>query len=229
MKLETLHHPKLTLLARRLNLPVPFAAGILECLWCFAAQHTPDGRIGRYPAEVITALIGHTGDPAELFNALVECRWLDADPGGWLLHDWREHCGNGVHQRLARAGQAFADGSLPDPARLTPKDRKRLTLQVPATTSPLPAPTPTTSPLASPPLKGDLVGCSSPSNPPKNTQKKGMTVSEFMESSLNAARNAEHDPDWVRHDFERLDAAGGLRLSGGTQTHGKRSRALEGC
>ena len=56
-----------------------------------------------------------------------------------------------------------------------------------------------------------------------------MTVSEFMESSLNAARNAEHDPDWVRHDFERLDAAGGLRLSGGTQTHGKRSRALEGC
>ncbi len=125
MKRGAMNHPKLLLLARRLALPLPHAVGILECLWHFTDLYTPDGRIGKYTPGIIAERIGFTGDPAELFSALLECRWLDPDPGGVIVHDWHEHCDDAVHMRLARAGKRFANGLTPKLTRLGPVERQR--------------------------------------------------------------------------------------------------------
>jgi hypothetical protein len=47
MKLNTIQHPKLFRLKRRLSLQTWGAVGILESLWHLTATHAKDGAIGR--------------------------------------------------------------------------------------------------------------------------------------------------------------------------------------
>jgi len=104
MKRGTVEHPKMTLLARKLNIERYAAVGILESLWNATARHHPCGAIGKWSDMLIAEAIGWTGDAAQLIDALVESTWLDRvdTPQRLWIHDWMEHADHGVQTWLKR-------------------------------------------------------------------------------------------------------------------------------
>lgn len=117
---------KFKLLGRDLGLPSYATEGLLCALWRCAETNTPDGAIGRLTNEEIALAIDWDKDPDELVAALVRRKWLDEHDGYRLVvHDWAEHCEHRVHRKLARRGEYFADGTMPDLSRCDAKERKR--------------------------------------------------------------------------------------------------------
>lgn len=110
MKLNTIQHPKLMRLKRRLNLQTWGAVGVLESLWHFASMHAKDGAIGRsYSNEDIANSLDWMGDPDELIRGLVSSGWLDECVVNRLVvHDWADHCPDFVRANLGRLKQPFA-------------------------------------------------------------------------------------------------------------------------
>lgn len=116
MKRTGIDHPKTMDLAMRLNRPQYQAVGILECLWHWTAKYAPHGNVGRWSNAAIAGGIKWDGDPDELVEALVGSKLLDRHPDEsirLLVHDWPDHCDDGVHAQLAKAVELFADGSMP--------------------------------------------------------------------------------------------------------------------
>lgn len=103
MRINCLQHPKLMKLMALLEKPRYQAAGVLECLWLFAAEYADDGRLDRFTPKDIGLFLGFDGDVDRLFEALVETGFLDRDGDGALsIHDWREHCPKFISDRLAK-------------------------------------------------------------------------------------------------------------------------------
>lgn len=115
MKRQALDHPKMKILARRLNIPLAFANGLMERLWHFTAKYCPRGDIGRYGNDEIAIESGWEGDADVFLGALLV-------PGGFVeqhdthrlvIHDWSEHADDSVHQLLKKKALTFWDGCLP--------------------------------------------------------------------------------------------------------------------
>lgn len=105
--------PKLDALADALEIPVPYAVGILERLWWITAESTPSGAIGELSDGAIARRIG-LPNAVQLIDALVSSGWLDRDATHRLVvHDWSEHADRHVHRALAANGERFADGTPP--------------------------------------------------------------------------------------------------------------------
>lgn len=117
MKLNTIQHPKLFRLKRRLSLQTWGAVGILESLWHLTATHAKDGGIGRaFTDEDIANAIGWEGDPEQLVSALVSSGWLDVcDVNRLIVHDWDDHCPDFVRGNLGRLKAEFAVPKKSDP------------------------------------------------------------------------------------------------------------------
>lgn len=127
MKRGTPTHLKTSRVGRRLGLPKYGAVGVLECLWHLTAENALAGNIGRHANEEIAIAVDWESEPDDLISALVECGWLDEHPEHRLLvHDWPQHCEDGVHLELARAREYFADGSEPKLTRLSAKERESI-------------------------------------------------------------------------------------------------------
>ncbi len=93
MKRDTEDHPKVFRLMKALDIPQPYAVGLLHMLWQFTAKFARPGDVGRYPDERIAEAVGWPGDPQRLVAALHECGWLDRHRRArYLIHDWSEHC-----------------------------------------------------------------------------------------------------------------------------------------
>lgn len=93
MKRGTPRHPKMYALAEALGIPLPYAVGIMEMLWHYAAVNTPRGDIGSQPDEAIKQACVFARKATVLVDALVSSGWLDRDPEYRLiLHDWPDHC-----------------------------------------------------------------------------------------------------------------------------------------
>lgn len=123
MKKQAVQSVKMADLADRLEVGRCFAVGVLQTLWCWASEQAQDGLVSCSP-RVLARLLDYHGDGEALVAALVGSRWLDARPeGGWLIHDWPEHCEDAVHMALARGKRWFADGSAPKINRLTGAER----------------------------------------------------------------------------------------------------------
>lgn len=106
MKSGTPGHIKTKKLKLRLNLPLWQVIGILESLWQFAADCADDGGVGRYSNEDIAAYMEWAGDPDELVDALVHCRWLDAhETLRLVVHDWDFHMPYYVEERIRKREQ----------------------------------------------------------------------------------------------------------------------------
>jgi hypothetical protein len=146
---------------RILNLPRYVIVGILELLWHFCAEYTPDGAVGKYTNQRIAAAIGYEGDAGKLIKALVAAGWLDrSDEHRLIVHDWSSHADDAVNMKLFRARLSFADGQTPNPSRIPLDERRRImgkneeecghgmptavptALPSPAQAPPLPAPSP---------------------------------------------------------------------------------------
>lgn len=127
MKRGTPNHPKVAALAAELQIPHYAAVGILEMLWQFAAIYAKSGAIGKHDDDAIAKCIKWDRSPSELIRALCARHWLDEHPKYRLLiHDWAEHCPDSVHVYLHRNGLRFADGTAPNAARLSRRERLRI-------------------------------------------------------------------------------------------------------
>lgn len=108
MKRETFRHPKILDLAARLQCTRPEAIGYLTLLWDFTAEYAIQGDIGKHANGAITRACDYQGDPEKFIQALVDSRWLDADPDYRLLvHDWAEHCERWVKLKIQKIGKSF--------------------------------------------------------------------------------------------------------------------------
>lgn len=95
-------HPKTVKLQRRLGDGAVLA---LQRLWCFAAQHKPDGNLCGMDAEDIEIAARWQGETGAFVAALTDLRWLDrAEDGSYLVHDWAVH--NGYASYAARRSEA---------------------------------------------------------------------------------------------------------------------------
>lgn len=127
MKQDTMHHPKTLDLKSRLNIPIGFACGILESMWQWASKYAPQGDIGRFPNEAFATAIEWPGDANRLFDALEQAGWIDADAKcRYVIHDWPDHCTDGVHLFLARRVLFFANGQMPKLTRLSKSERREI-------------------------------------------------------------------------------------------------------
>jgi hypothetical protein len=115
MKRSAMGHTKLKKLARKLNIPIYAAVGLLECLWHLTAREAPRGDIGRLCDEDICVGLDWDGDEAALIAALVEARWLDrSDVHRLIVHDWHDHADDATKKLVSRNGWTFS--SLPQEA-----------------------------------------------------------------------------------------------------------------
>lgn len=126
MKASTPELMKFKRLQRRLKMSTATLVGHLELLWLATAKNAPEGDIGRFSNEDIAIACYWDGDPDEFVDALVECRWLDAD-STWrlLVHDWSEHAPTYVHGCLKRHGKSFRNSTkevTKEPPKQAPKE-----------------------------------------------------------------------------------------------------------
>jgi len=113
MKINTIQHPKMLRLKRRLSIPIWGAVGLLESLWHLTAQHAKDGAIGKsFTNEDIANSIGWEGDPEQLVEALVSSGWLDVcEQSRLVVHDWHDHCPEFVKGNIRRMKKDFASNA----------------------------------------------------------------------------------------------------------------------
>lgn len=60
----------------------------LQELWCWAAEHRPDGDLSGMTDEEIAGVASWGGDPNQFVHSLSQNGWLD---GGKQIHDWDDH------------------------------------------------------------------------------------------------------------------------------------------
>ena len=100
-------HPKTYALAETLGMPLPYAVGILELLFHFAAEYAPRGNIGRWPDKRLADRLHYDGAPEALVTALVQAGCVDRDAKHRLLvHGWAEHMDNGTREKLRQRGES---------------------------------------------------------------------------------------------------------------------------
>ena len=133
MKSGTLKHPKTLALAEELrrrfpalsgNLADHVAVSVLARLWDWAALYAPTGHLGRWSHEAVARGVEFSDDATSLMDALVASGWLDAcEESGLAIHDWQEHCEGWVHSKLARKGECFHGGQMPNFRYLKSEER----------------------------------------------------------------------------------------------------------
>ena len=106
MKTGTGRHPKTLRLMQALKINRREAVGLLELLWEFTAEYSPDGDLSRWGAEAIASAVDWpTGRGTELIDGLLRSGWIDGgeDTGAILhVHDWLDHCPEFVKKRIMR-------------------------------------------------------------------------------------------------------------------------------
>ncbi len=108
MKRGTPRHPKTKALARRLSVPIYSAIGILESLWHFVAEFTPEGDLGRFSDVAIADAVGWAEDPEDFVEALVEVGWLERNTEHRIIvHHWNQHAEDSVRKFLNRHRKGF--------------------------------------------------------------------------------------------------------------------------
>lgn len=87
---DVFDHPKTKRLCAALR-DVNAAVYLLR-LWAWAVRYAPTGMVkGRDLDFLLEDAAGWRGNPGELVKALVEAGYIDAEKGGYALHDWDEY------------------------------------------------------------------------------------------------------------------------------------------
>jgi hypothetical protein len=103
-------HWKVESVADHLGISYVQVIGHLHLLWWFTANATDasqtTGDLSRFSAAVLEKRLRWTGTEGALVDALTVAGWLDRDVnGGYHVHDWAEHSGQGVVAMNARAAK----------------------------------------------------------------------------------------------------------------------------
>lgn len=83
-------HRKVLRLVRRLG---PIAEVYPIRLWLWAVEQSPTGSLQDIEAEELALIVGHAGDPAELWSAMKSCGIIEEAAEGWQIRSWYEHQG----------------------------------------------------------------------------------------------------------------------------------------
>lgn len=77
----------------------------LISLWVYAARNKPDGFLDNMDSFDIEIASNWTGQPNQLFDALVKCKFLTVADEGYYLHDWEIHqpYASSAEERSAKA------------------------------------------------------------------------------------------------------------------------------
>lgn len=115
MKRAAIHHPKLFRLMDELGCDKATAVGVIQSIWLFAAEYTPQGDIGRIPTCDIQRWIDYRGcECAHLERALVKSGFIDeSEEHRLVVHDWADHADESCKKHIRRnlGGVVFtADG-----------------------------------------------------------------------------------------------------------------------
>ena len=129
MKRGAHDHPKMLRLARTLGITRGLAVMRIELLLHWMEKYAVQGDLGRFDdADIAAAAEWPTdGDePRRFVEALVSCRWVDiSDEHRLIFHGWSKHCDRYVHIKLVRKSLLFADGTIPNRAGVSKKERER--------------------------------------------------------------------------------------------------------
>jgi hypothetical protein len=108
IELDYLDHPKTQRLVELLGA----GAELLPIrLWIYAARfHFEDGRLSGYSVQKIEQISQWHGNPGDAVDALLRCGepigkagYLEIIPGGYQLHDWKQHQGHiAAYKRRAK-------------------------------------------------------------------------------------------------------------------------------
>lgn len=111
MKRGTIEHPKMRRLARELGVPLIHAVGLVEATFHFVGRCCPRGDIGKFTNQDIAEGCYWTGEPDKFIAAMLASGWLDQSSAHrLLLHDWSDHCEEGIRRALLRESVCtFAD------------------------------------------------------------------------------------------------------------------------
>jgi hypothetical protein len=127
MKRDTPEHPKMHDLADRLQINLSWATGIMVRIWHHTAKFAPRGDIGRYSDLHVAKSVSWPHAPEALIDALVKSRWLDeSEEHRLIVHDWPDHCEDGVHTFLAKRRLTFANGRRPHLKRIPEAMREEI-------------------------------------------------------------------------------------------------------
>lgn len=89
-------------LSERLDIPVPYAIGLLVSLWTWGLDNTPSGSLdGVSDRSIARAADWHDGDPGDFVNALIASGLIDQEDGELCVHDWDEFVGSLIKRREA--------------------------------------------------------------------------------------------------------------------------------
>lgn len=147
MKRGTARHHKIDELADALDIERPHALGLIASLWDWTAETCPAGDIGKATNRTIASRSEWRGDPDVFIAALIKARLVDEHPTSRLvIHDWSEHCDDGVHTYMARRRFLFADGTTPRLRHLHSKEREAAEKEYSAILAQKPTPQPIVEP-----------------------------------------------------------------------------------
>lgn len=115
-------HPKTKKLIKRHG---QAAAWSLVCLFLWAASNRPDGNLAGMSTEDIELASDWLGDDGAFVAALVDVKFLDQEPDGFVLHDWAEHnpwaAGSDMRSAKAKWNAAKRHHGVAEADRLVPE------------------------------------------------------------------------------------------------------------
>ncbi len=93
-------HRKTYSCAEALNISRVTMVGTLACLWLWALDNTPDGRLEGISNRTIAMVCDWPEKKADkLIDALLSCGWLEKDGDILRIHDWTEYAGKLMERR----------------------------------------------------------------------------------------------------------------------------------
>ena len=96
---------KVKRLSDRLQIPYAHALGLVSCLWTWAADNKPDGKLDKFTDSELAEAAKWTGEINGFVRYQKECELMDADG---RIHDWEQH-GIRVLEESRRKQQAYRD------------------------------------------------------------------------------------------------------------------------
>jgi hypothetical protein len=140
-------HPKSIKLMRRCG---DRAFYCLIRFWAYVAQNRPAGDLSGLDADDIEIAAGWTGQCSELYQALLELRFIEKTESGLMVHDWDDHNGYASHaedraEKARKAAEKRWNARNKDKTQECSEHTQAL-LNDATSNAPSPTPTPTPSP-----------------------------------------------------------------------------------
>ncbi len=112
-------HRKTLIAAELLGLQAEHLMGHLVRFWLWAVDNAINGDLGDVPTGVISRAAGWRGDAKEFVDALAIAKFLDGEPGHYVIHDYDEYLGKLIERReaAARRKKEWRDGRNADVTR----------------------------------------------------------------------------------------------------------------